>query len=671
MTVANLGPATNRRAWTCFVYLIVVLAVPLLVFGQTSQFTFVNYDDNTNIVQNPWLYPTPNVARFWHQPYDELYIPVAYSFWALVSLLAKSPTPVHIAGYPGDSSVNPMPFHVATLLLHLANAAMVFFLLRRLVKNDLGAAAGALLFAVHPLQVESVAWITETKGTLSTALSLAAIHSYLRAGTVSRGNTARPLKAAGVAPADVSPLEAARPLRAAGVAPGDELPHEAAHPFKAAGVAPTFRTGAYVAAASILFVLALLTKPSVATLPVIVLIIDAVGRRQTRRPDIVVDGDAQLDRRPRWSLPVLGIWLTIAILAVFKTQQAQPIPLEAKVPPADRILVAGHALGFYLAKLFLPIKLGFDYGRTPVWLVHQSWAVATLITPVVYMAAVLWFWRRQPSVAAGLCLFAVALLPTLGLAPFGFEHYSTVGDRYAYMAMIGPALIAAWIVSRTRRPIWLAIPVAALIALSAMAAVQAGSWRDSYSLADQGLAVNPQSWVACKNLGSAYANDGDKEEAIAAYRESIVLSPDTEKDYLSLGVLYANTGQPANAIPEFQNAISSSSRYDADTHNWLAVVYSMNGQYAQACVEFKIAVSLRPSFEGAYDNLSYAEYRLGRYQDAIDAAGEAVALNPGDPDAHNYLAQALTKVGRTRDAAYQLSIVNSLRGGGVSTGGAQ
>src|SRR3569833_3868247 len=150
----------------------ILLLATVALYVPTVKFGFVDWDDDRHLVHNPSLNPVSwsGVAQVWRDPYDRLYIPVSYTVFAAEAWLSQRVAP---------GELSPVVFHVGNVLLHTANVLLVFYLLRRLVESDITALLGALLFAVHPLQVESVAWVCETRGLLATLLSLAALHGYI------------------------------------------------------------------------------------------------------------------------------------------------------------------------------------------------------------------------------------------------------------------------------------------------------------------------------------------------------------------------------------------------------------------------------------------------------------------------------------------------------------
>ena len=170
--IAAQAPVLRR--YSAFVCRALLVFAIIITFGRIISFEFLDWDDPVNITKNPLLHP-PSLGKtlaFWIIPYAGLYIPVTYSFWSVEALLAS--------GSAAADPLTPSVFHAGSLLLHLGCTLALFELLRLLVKNVAAACAGALLFAVHPLQVESVAWITETKGLLSAFFSFVALWVYLQ-----------------------------------------------------------------------------------------------------------------------------------------------------------------------------------------------------------------------------------------------------------------------------------------------------------------------------------------------------------------------------------------------------------------------------------------------------------------------------------------------------------
>jgi len=578
----------------CWIVAIAVVIITYLVFAQTLNFGFVNWDDDKHILDNRYMYPKPNAGYFWRQPFDNLYIPVTYTLWAVLVRLAKTTTPIPLPGFSHTIQLNPNVFHSATLLLHLVNVILVYFLLRRFVKSDIACGAGALMFGIHPLQVESVAWISETRGTLSTAFGLLAIHTYLR-GWDCKGIRTQVI---------------------------------------------------WFSLASLLFVAGLLSKPSLVVLPVILVIIDLF-----------------LVKRPiRMTLPLVMLWLLIAGFVVHETQSAQPVPQTLTSIKSYSALVASDAIGFYVTKLIAPFNLGPDYGRTPMWLIRQPWMVASILTLLSFVGIIFITMREKPFICASVCIFLVALLPVLGFVPFIYQLYSTVADRYAYLAMLGPALLIAWSLDRFQsRRLFLTASVVLAI-FCAVSIHQVSYWRNTYTLFRHNLDVNPASALSYNNLATAFDHDGDAKRAILLYKKSLAMQP-TELAYANLGLAYIQTKAFDDAIAVLRLA-ANLDPYNPEVHNSLAAAYGSLNRYSEAQEEIQCAIRLEPSADELgliYVNLEYTDYKLGHYQDVIETARKVISITPYDAESHYIYALALSQINNTDESLKQLTVAERLK----------
>src|SRR5262245_12883951 len=438
-------------AWLPCLGALLCVLVTLAVFGQVSLFVFVWWDDGLFIFENPYLQALTfdHVLAFWRAPYAELYIPLPYTLWALTAALSRG-TSAHPAA---AGSLAPAWFHGLNLLGHLVCVLVVWRLVRLLLDRttprqapglalrhvEWAACGGALLFAVHPLQVEAVAWVSGFKDVLCGVLSCTAIWQYLQ---YARGN-------AEAAASDTPSSQYGRgPLGRYWLA-----------------------TGA--------FILALLAKPAAVVVPVVAWLLDVWGWPQTWR-----------HRRP-----ALLAWLGLAGLwGLFTSLTVQPTASGYFIAPLwARPLIAGDTVAFYLAKFAVPFWLGPDYGRSPEWVLAQWWYWLTGLVP---WGLAVWLWYRRtrvPWLAAAAGVLVAGLLPVLGLVPFAFQAYSTVADHYMYSAMLGPALVLAWGLAHVRQR-WLAVVcVVVLGALGIRSAWQAHYWHDTEALFAHELTVHPGS----------------------------------------------------------------------------------------------------------------------------------------------------------------------------------
>lgn len=463
----------------------IVLAV-LALYYPVVGFEFLNYDDPTNVFENPLItsFSLDSLHRFWTGSFESLYIPLVYTFWGILAKVAQL--------LPGSASaLSPLPFHLANLGLHMASTLLVFRLLQRLGATSPAAAVGALFFALHPLQVEAVAWVTGLKDLLSGFLALLAIHYYLRHLQTNQ---------------------------------------------EGSGPAGGWRDYALACG---FFLLALLAKPSTVTVPLLAGVLGYFCAGQPFR------------KLARELLPMQAVALLVAMV----TMAAQPggqFPLILSF--WQRILIAADALSFYGGKLFWPAVLGPDYGRMLVSILNNPRVYLTLLTPVVLGVAV-YLGRRKRWLPAGLLIFVLALLPVLGFLPFTFQKTSTVADRYMYLAMLGPAMLMAmgWelLPARTARLVLLIL----LAGLAARSTVQVRAWRDSFTLNRLAIQVNPGSDKAYNNLGAAYEDAGNLQEALAAYRRAIAISPFSPYPYHNLGRLLSMAGFHREALDNFERAL--------------------------------------------------------------------------------------------------------------------
>lgn len=580
-----------------------------LVFWPVVRHEFVLWDDDVNVYENPHLASgsAGTLLRFWARPYKHLYIPVTYTVWAVLVPVARA-----CARAGAADGLNPAVFHAANLVVHLLNALLVFALLRRVLPRPKpgeepararAACAGAALFALHPLQVECVAWVTGMKDLLGACLSLCTVLLYLRA----------------VVPAARAP-------------------------------APGRYEARMLLAASAAFVLALLAKPAAAALPLAAPLVGILGLTRTAREPRGARAPAAA-RVLLSTAPWLVGWALVVAVCTVLTHRSQEMARATYLPALwQRPFIAADALAFYLYKLVLPIRLGIDYGHAPRLLQGSTWLYLAWLVPAA-LAAVLWAWhKRYPWALLSLAVFTAFLAPVLGFVAFIFQEYSTVADRFVYPAMLGPSLALAFAAARTRSRRAAFAWAAALAALGALSFVQARTWHDNFTLFTHALRVNPRSFVSHYNLGKAHEEAGRLADAVHHYSTAVAIRKDLTPAYIKLGVAKRKMGKPDEALAHFSEAVAVEPR-SVDARNNYGVALAFRGELTPALLHFFEALKVDPKEARTHYNLGVTLEQLGKPESALAHYSQAHALEPTDADTLNNVGNLLRRMGRPAEAA--------------------
>lgn len=521
--------------------------------------------------------------------------------------------------------LNPVGYHSVTLAFHVLGALLLWRVLGQL--RVPGAWVGAALWAVHPVQVESVAWICELKNTQSGVFFLLAISFFVRW-------------------VESTPASAK---------------------------APRF-SAAYVFAL-VSAVLAILSKPSTVMLPVILVLCWWWLRRDVRL------------RSMFWVAPFFLLSALASAWTIWEQKvRSGASGAEWDFTLAERFLIAGRAVWFYLGKLFWPEPLVFIYPR---WVINGAQPLAYL--PVIALVAALWLlWRNRTGRSAGVLFaagfFVVMLFPILGFFNVYFFRYSFVGDHFQYLASMGPmaaigaALMLAgpW-VRRFAPPLLLS--VSALLAWR-----HSQEFRDNETLWRATLAKNPNSPMPWVNLGVEQMQQGDTPGAVASFERALQLDPRSDDAFNNLGLIALEAGEFEMALAHFRNAVAvrplSHEAHSnlsfalrragqleeaihhgqiavnaprdfgdpSEAHNHLASALTDSGRPAEAVPHFETALRFRPKDAEIHHNLANALRALGRLPEAIARYQRALALNPELAETHNELGVTYSAAGNLEDA---------------------
>lgn len=544
--------------------MLVVLLAAIFAMGRVVNNDFLWWDDNVNIHHNPDMNPPTfqSVIKYWWTPSQALYIPVTYSIWGILALMAR-------LRVPGEFGIqlNPMIFHGASVLVHAGAAALVFELLCQLRIKRWAAMLGAVLFAVHPVQVETVAWAAGLKDLLCGFFAILSLLLYVR-------------------------------FRHAEEKPDSPLDRRKARLF-------------YVFAI-LCFILGMLSKPTAMVTPAMAAAIDLWLLRRPIRKIV----------RALWPWFILSIGCMVLTRIV---QQAQVLG----VPLHDRPLIAAFSVAFYLYKLIWPVSLGFDYGWMPQRVLAVRWLGLICAVPVVLGIALWILRRRMPCVWVGFALFIIGMLPVAGFVPFLFQFYSTVADHYLYLPMVGVAMAAGWLISQSRSSIIIGIYSVVLAVLSVRSIAQAGYWYDDVALCTHTLAISPTSAASHNNLGVLLDRRGNLLEAARHLKQSIDLRPQYNLSRQNYVWVLARLNRINEAIAEIEEVIRINPTLPpplrtniVEEHYLLAMALMNLHRYAEAIPHFEATLRLQPNHPNAAAELAEARRKLAE-SNARPPAGSA------------------------------------------------
>ncbi len=568
--------------------LIFFLLVTALAYLPAIRGGFI-WDDDAYITLNEHLKTLPGLWKMWTEfGATPQYYPLTFTtFWIEYRLWETTP----------------MGYHIVNVVLHLCNAFLLWRVLRAL--SVPGAAWAAVLFAVHPVHVESVAWITERKNVLSGLFYLSSLWMY---------------------------------LRFAGL---DDTDPNAADPESSASP----RWGLY-GLSWVLFMGALWSKTVTCTLPaVIVLLLWWKKDRLSWRSTFLT-----------YPFFVAGLGMAF-ITGWMERFHVGALGYEWDLSALDRILIAGRALWFYLYKLLWPFPLIFTYPRWDI----DAGAAWQYLFPVAFLALLFYLWARRAALGKGplvaLLFFAGTLTPALGFVNVYPMRFSFVADHFQYLASIGPLALFAALAQRLpatlRARAWpLRNAVLSLLAcgLAVLTYNQSRIYKDLETLWRDTLAKNPSSWMAHYNLGTELDRQGrNTEESIHRYRAAIALKPDHIKAHFNLGNALRKRGRLAEAAAAYRQALALNPEY-ARAYNNLGNVLGLMQKTDAAIEAFRTAIAIDPEYANAHYNLGVHYSEQGKIHDALESFKAAVRLRPKDMQARRAMRLMLKAIDKPEEA---------------------
>jgi tetratricopeptide (TPR) repeat protein len=575
-------PKSDQRrqmAGLCLALAVITLAV----FGKTADFGFVDFDDNKYVYENPVVTQGLNLkglAWIFTHADCKLYHPLT-----MLSLMADYQFHGLRAG----------GYHLTNVILHTASVILLFLILRQMTGAPWRSAFVAAVFAIHPLRVESVAWVAERKDVLGGfffMLTLAAYVYYVRKSN----SLARYLMVV------------------------------------------------------VAFAFALLSKPTVVTLPFVLLLLDYWPLRR-----FAEESSGQNRKYSRFfsrvileKIPLLALAAAACVITVLSAGKA--VASLANVSALTRFGNALVSYMIYLRQMIWPEGLAVFYPQPengyPAWETALSFILLALVS-----TGVLFYRQKRPWLLVGWFWYLGMLMPMIGLVQVGaFAH----ADRMTYLPLLGICLALTWLVAewRINRAAIGVLMGSVLAALMVCAWQQIDYWPDSVTLWTHTLRCTADNYLARGHLGLALAEKGKLDEAITQYKEALRIKPDEPESYNNLGNALLQKGRADDAIHQFQQALRFKPG-EAEMHYNLGNAFLQKGSAEDAIIQYEETLQIKPDYAAAHVNLSNALLQKGRVDEAISHYEQALQLQPGFAVAHHNLGLALCRKGRADEAIVQ------------------
>jgi tetratricopeptide (TPR) repeat protein len=554
----------------------------LAIYWQAGNHRFLSLDDNVYVTNNPHV-----IKGITGQNIIRAFTSVEAGNWHPVTWLSHL-TDVQLFG------MNPRGHHFTSVAIHTLSTLLLFFLLYRLTTALWQSFFVAALFALHPMHVESVAWVAERKDVLSALFWFITLLFY-------------------------------------------------------AGYVAKRKTTLYILSL-FSFALGLMSKPMLVTLPLIMLLLDFWPLDRYRHEEkqgvrwfISKTVPLVIEKIPFFICSLLS-----GIVTIYAQGKGGAIAAFTTVSLQLRIENALVSYLKYISKTLWPLDLGIYY---PLPLYIPRWQViSSIVVLLLISAAAIRVVRRYPYLATGWLWFVITLVPVIGLMQVGSQ---SMADRYSYIPLIGLFIMVAWGVSDLakslpyRKVILATSAAAAIIASAAVTWHQLGYWNNDISIYRHTLQITTGNYMINNNLGFALQAEGRLNEAIEEYQKAIRANPSYKKAHYNLGVALDSGGDLDGAINEFRLALQIDPNY-TDASNNLGVALANKGYLNAAIQEFQQALLKSPNNTSLHYNLGLVFAGRGDLDGAIRQYKEALRLSPDNTNAQINLEQALTRKSHAR-----------------------
>jgi protein O-mannosyl-transferase len=571
----------RSATWVCVLLLAVTLA-----YAGASRCDFVNLDDPYYVTANGVV----QAGLTW-----------GGVRWAFTTMMASNWHPLTWLSHMLDVQVfglDPAGHHLTSVVLHLLNVLLVFVVFRRLTGKAWPSLLAAALFGLHPLRVESVAWVGERKDVLSLSFALLGLWAYAR--------------------------YAERP------------------------------SAARMSLVALCLALGLMAKAMLVTFPCILLLLDWWPLRRMRPPARRVLGLVAE------KLPLFALSAAAVVVGVVATGRNAALGGAETFPLGVRLQNAVAAYVAYLAKTVAPVDLAafYPYPRSFVW--WQTAVGLALLAAAT--ACVVRMRKRRPYLLVGWLWFVGTLVPVIGLVQTGSQamadRYTLLPHVGLFLAVAWGVRELA-VRSRAHARLATGLAVAALALFAVLTHRQTEVWRDSRTLFEHALAVTDGNWLAHNNLGDALVKEGRLAEAAAHFEESLRLLPAYPDAHYNLGVVRARMGQTDDAIVEYR-AVLRLAPENVNARNNLGLLLLRSGAPGEAVEELTEVVRLRPD-PGARANLALALGKAGRHEEAVEQLRLVLEAMPRFAEGHWLLAESLSALGRPAEAEEHFARARALK----------
>jgi Tfp pilus assembly protein PilF len=581
----NLFHTKTLRRLIC----LFLIMVTLVAFGQVKHNKFINLDDDLYVTDNPhvkegltfkgvlWAFTTM-YSGYWH-PMTWLSHLFVYDLFGL----------------------NPVGHHIANLLFHVANTLLLFLLFQRMTAALWRSGFVAALFALHPLHVESVAWVAERKDVLCAFFWMLTMWAYI--SYVGK---------------------------------------------------PKFHRYLLVV---LCFILALLSKPMAVTLPFVLLLLDywPLGRLQFVK---LKNDDRQRTSIFRLISEKVSLFFITAVLSwltILATSKSGAVATIGKLPLEIRIGNALISYVMYISKMLWPQGLAVLY---PHPIILPLWEVvgATLLLVVMTVLVIRVGWKR-PYYMVGWFWYLGTLVPVMGLVQVGVQ---AMADRFTYLPLIGlfimiaygvPDLLTGW---RYRRVVLITSASLVLLILMITTRSQVKLWQNSITVFNHTLQVTKDNSIIHNNLGVTLARQGKDQEAIFHYKKALEITSNYADAHYNLGSLLARQGKEQEAVTQFIETLRIKPDY-AQAHNHLGLILAKQGKIQEALAHLVEAVRLNPNYSEAHFNFGIVLLRQRRIEEAIAHFNQVLRINPNDDRVYQNLGVVLASQGKMEEAIAHLT----------------